>query len=154
MLKHRYTLLVLRFYSQLCNNTAFHATAQEIDLGCANNVSGNKKCIALLGFLAFTSRDLTRRFKGFSKTACFNRFKGNSLVHKVFAPLGTTYAALCFAIYQSQLVCNTWKKLLFPVPSYPNSHEYGWEYDTNNNFYETVRTDQLPAPKYILELCI
>ena len=64
--------------------------------------------------------------------------------------LPPTSSALRFAIYRSYLVCNTWKKSLFPAPSYLNSQEYGWKYDTNNNSYEAVKTDQLPAPKHIV----
>ena len=50
-------------------------------------------------------------------------------------------------------MCNTWKKSLFPAPSYLNS-QYGWEYDTNNNSYKAVTTDQLPDLKHIVQLCI
>ena len=42
----------------------------------------------------------------------------------------------------------------FQIVSFLNSEEYGWEYDTNNNFYAAVLTDQLPVPKHITELCI
>ena len=49
---------------------------------------------------------------------------------------------------------NTWKKLLFTVPSYINPEEYGWEYDTNNNSYEALIADQLAAPKHIMQLCV
>ena len=42
-------------------------------------------------------------------------------------------------------MCNTWKKSFFPAPLYLNPEEYGW-YDTNNNSYEAVMTDQLPGP--------
>ena len=65
-----------------------------------------------------------------------------------------TSSALRFAIYRSHLVCNTWTKLLFPASSDLNPEEYGWEYDTNNNSYETVMTYQLAVPKHIVELCI
>ena len=43
---------------------------------------------------------------------------------------------------------------MFPAPSHLNPEEYGWEYNTNNNSYEAVMADQLPAPKHIVELCI
>ena len=59
-----------------------------------------------------------------------------------------TSSALRFAIYRSHLVCNTWKRSLFPAPLYLNPEEYGWKYNTNNNSYEAVMTDQLPAPKH------
>ena len=72
----------------------------------------------------------------------------------IFKMLRPTSSALLFAIYRNYLVCNTWKKSLLPARSYLSSQEYGWEYDTNNNFYEIVTTDQLPAPKHIVELCI
>ena len=200
-------LLLLYFYPQICNNTAFHATTRDIDVGCAYNALGNEKSMALLGFHAFTGCDLTERFSEFSKTTCFDTFlKRNSFVYKAFASLGNngdglkeeiidgltqlvldlyqpkrpsnintlgqlrwylfskfqydseelppTSSALRFAIYRSHLVCNTWRKSLFPAPSYLNPEEYGWEYDTNNNFYEAVMTDQLAAPKHIVELCI
>ena len=49
-----------------------------------------------------------------------------------------TSSALRFAICQSHIVSNTWKKSLFPVPLYLNPEEYVWECDTNSNFYETV----------------
>ena len=68
--------------------------------------------------------------------------------------LPPTSSSLHFAKYRSHLVCNTWKKSLFPVPSYLNPEEYGWEYNTNNNSYETVMTGQLAAPKHIVELRI
>ena len=68
--------------------------------------------------------------------------------------LSPTSSALRFAIYRSHLVCNTWKKSLFRAPSYLNPEEYGWEYDTNSNSYEAVMTNQLAAPKHIVELCI
>ena len=68
--------------------------------------------------------------------------------------LPPTSSALRFAIYRSHLVCNTWKKSLFPAPSYLNPEEYGWKYDTNNNSYEAFMTDRLAAPKHIVELCI
>ena len=51
-------------------------------------------------------------------------------------------------------MCNTWKNSLFPAPPYLNPEEYGWEYDTSNNSYEAVMTDQLPTPNHIAELCI
>ena len=77
----------------------------------------------------------------------FSKIQNNS------EKLPPTSSALRFTIYQNYLVCNTWKKSLFPASSYLNSQEYGWEYDTNNN-YEAVTTDQLPASKHILELYI
>ena len=46
--------------------------------------------------------------------------------------LPLTSSALRFAIYRSHPVSNTWKKSLFPVPSYLNPEEYVWECDTNN----------------------
>ena len=46
--------------------------------------------------------------------------------------LPLTSSALRFAICQSHLLSNTWKKSLFPVPSYLNPEEYVWECDTNN----------------------
>ena len=46
------------------------------------------------------------------------------------------------------------EKVLFPASLYLNPTEYGWEYDTSNDSYEAVMTDQLPAPKNIVELCI
>ena len=67
--------------------------------------------------------------------------------------LPPTSSAFRFTIYRSHLVCNTWKKSLFPASSYLNSQENGWEYDTNNT-YEAFTTDQLPAPKHIVELYI
>ena len=68
--------------------------------------------------------------------------------------LPLTSSALCFPIYRSHLECNTWKKSLFPAPSYLNPEEYSWEYDTNSNSYEAVMTNQLAVPKHIVELCI
>ena len=68
--------------------------------------------------------------------------------------LPLTSSALRFAIYRSHLVCNTWKKPLFPDPSYLNPEELGWKYDTNNNSYEAVMTGPLPAPKLNVELYI
>ena len=200
-------LLLLYFYLQICNNTVFHATTREINVGCAYNALGNEKIMALLGFHAFTGCDSTRRFSGFLKITCFDTIlKSNSFVCKAFDSLGNndsglkeeiidgltqlvldlyqpkrpsnintlgqlrwylfskfqydseklppTSSALRFAIYRSHLVCNTWRKSLFPAPSYLNPEEYDWEYDTNNNFYEAVMTDQLATPKHILELCI
>ena len=200
-------LLLLYFYSQICNNTIFHAITWGIAVGCANNALGNKKSKELLGVYAFTGCDLTGRFSGFSETIYFDTFfKSNWIVQKAFASLGNndnnlkeeiidgltkfvldlyhpkrpsnintlrqlrwylflkfqydpeklpfTSSALHFAIYRSHLVCTTWKKSLFPAPSYLNPKQYGWEYDTNNNSYEAVMTDQLPAPKHIVELCI
>ena len=44
------------------------------------------------------------------------------------------YSALHSAIYRSHLVCSTSKKSLFAAPSYLNPEEYGWEYNTNNNY--------------------
>ena len=43
---------------------------------------------------------------------------------------------------------------MFPAPLYLNPEENGWECNTNNNSYEAVMTDQLPAPKHIVELRI
>ena len=125
--------------------------------------------MALLGFHAFTGCDLTGRFRGISKTTCFDTFfKSNSFVYKsslgnnedglkeeitdgltqfildlyqskrpsnintlcqlrcyLFSKfqydsenLPPTSSALCFVIYRSHLVCNTWKKSLFPAPLY------------------------------------
>ena len=55
---------------------------------CVQCIRERKK-IALLGFHAFTSCDLTGRFSRFSKTICFNTFlKSDSFVHKAFASLG------------------------------------------------------------------
>ena len=71
-----------------------------------------------------------------------------------FEKLPPTSSALRFAIYLSHLVCSTWKKSLFPAPSYLDPQEYGREYDINNNSYEAVTTDQLPAPKYVVEFCV
>ena len=68
--------------------------------------------------------------------------------------LPPTSSALCFTIYRSHLVCNTWKKSLFPAPSYLNPEEYDWEYNPNNNSYEAVMIEQLAAPKHIVKLCI
>ena len=68
--------------------------------------------------------------------------------------LPPTSSALRFAIYRSHLACNTWKKSLFPAPSYLNPEEHDWEYNPNNNSYEAVMTKQLAAPKHIVELCI
>ena len=36
-------LVLLYFYLQICNNTVFHATTRETDVGCAYNALGNKK---------------------------------------------------------------------------------------------------------------
>ena len=54
--------------------------------------------------------------------------------------LPLTSSALLFIIYQSHLVCNTWKKSFFPAPLYLNPEEYGW-CDTNNNSYGAAMTD-------------
>ena len=86
--------LFLCFYLQICNNTIFHTTTQEIDLGCLYNALGNEKNILLLGFHAFTSYDLTGRFSGFLKTTWFNTIKSNSFVHKVFGSLGKNDSGL------------------------------------------------------------
>ena len=83
-------LLLLYFYPQICYNTVFHATTRGIDLGCAYNALENEKRMALLGFHAFAGCDLTGRFSGFSKITCFNTFKSNSFIYKVFASLGKT----------------------------------------------------------------
>ena len=40
--------------------------------------------------------------------------------------LPLTPSALRFAIYRSHLMCNTWKKSLFPAQSYLNPEEYDW----------------------------
>ena len=60
-------LLLLYFYLQICNNTVFHATTREINVGCAYNALGNEKSMALLGFHAFTGCDLTERLVDFRK---------------------------------------------------------------------------------------
>ena len=73
---------------------------------------------------------------------------------RLLQKLPPTSFAFRFAIYQSHLMCHTWKKSLFPAPLYLNPEEYGWEYDTNNNSYKAGMTGQLPAPKHIVELCI
>ena len=78
----------------------------------------------------------------------FSKFQYN------FEKLPPTSSAISFAIYRSHLVCNTWKKSLFPALSYLNPEEYGRNYNTNNNSYEAVMTDQLAAPKHIVGLCI
>ena len=46
------------------------------------------------------------------------------------------------------------EKSLFPAPLYLNPEEHGWEYNTSNNSYEAVMTNQLAAPKHNAELCI
>ena len=56
--------------------------------------------------------------------------------------LKATSSALRFATYRSHLVCNTWKESLFPAPSYLNPEEYDGQYNTNNNSYEAIMTDQ------------
>ena len=84
----------------------------------------------------------------FEKFVIFSKLQYNS---EKLPPMSS---AIRFAIYRSHLVCNIWKKSLFPGPSYLNPEEYGWEYDTNNNSYEAVMTDLLAAPKHIVELCI
>ena len=78
----------------------------------------------------------------------FSKFQYNS------EKLTPTSSALHFAIYRSHLACSTWKKSLFPAPSYLNPEEYRWEYDTNNNSYEAVKTDQLAAPKHCGIMCL
>ena len=59
------------------------------------------------------------------------------------APVLSVAAKRYVVAYRSHLVCNTWKKSLFPAPSYLNPEEHGWEYDTNNNSYEAFTTDTL-----------
>ena len=88
-------LLLLYFYLQICNNTVFHATTREINVGCAYNALGNEKSMALLGFHAFTGCDLTRRFSGFLKITCFDTIlKSNYFVCKAFASLGNNDSGL------------------------------------------------------------
>ena len=88
-------LFLLHFYLQICNNTAFHAVTQEIDVGCAYNVLRNEKSMALLRFHAFPPCDLTGRFSEFWKTTCFDTFlKSESFVYKGFASLGNNYNGL------------------------------------------------------------
>ena len=68
--------------------------------------------------------------------------------------LPPTISTLRFAIYRSHLICNIWKKSTFSLPTLLNPEDYGWKYDIDNNRYEAIMTDQLPAPQQIVELSI
>ena len=84
-------LLFLYFYSQICNNTIFHAITQEIDVGCAYNALGNKKSMAP------SSTNTLRQLRWY----LFSKFQYDS------EKLPSTSSAPRFAIYRSHLVCNT-----------------------------------------------
>ena len=55
---------------------------------------------------------------GLSLWYLFSKFQYDS------GKLPPTSSALRFTIYQSHIVCNTWRKSLFPAPSYLNPQEY------------------------------
>ena len=65
-----------------------------------------------------------------------------------------TMSALRFSINRSHLVCNIWIKSNQPSPPYLKPEDYGWNNDTANKPYEAIMTNQLPAPKQIVELCV
>ena len=63
-----------------------------------------------------------------------------------------TRNSIKFSILRSHLVTLVWKSSHEVEPYAPVLEHFGWK--LNNNRYEPIMTDQLPAPAQVIELSI
>ena len=82
-------LLLNHYYPQLPTVTMFYTGNHIISVGAAYEVLGPQKCLALLGFHAFTGCDQTSKFHGKSKLTCWKVFmKSEDDVIEAFQNIG------------------------------------------------------------------